>query len=107
MPQPIYKQVFNRLTKLYIIALASVALLSLAGQLLVQASLNDLLEDAHIVNIAGRQRMLSQRITKTLLLLVREHITDKEKILLINDLKATNASWQQTHIGLSTKKSTS
>lgn len=53
-----------RLTRLYIAALSAVALLTLAGQLLVQFSLSSQLTDARVVNLAGRQRMLSQKLTK-------------------------------------------
>ena len=58
--KPLDNQVFNRLTRLYIMALLAVAILSLLGQLLIQVFLNSLLDDSHVVNIAGRQRMLSQ-----------------------------------------------
>ncbi len=56
-----------RLTRLYIAALSAVALLTLAGQVLVQFSLSTQVADARVVNLAGRQRMLSQKITKSIL----------------------------------------
>jgi nitrate/nitrite-specific signal transduction histidine kinase len=57
----------KHLTRLYVAALTTVACTALAGQALVQASLRDQASDAHIVNIAGRQRMLSQRLAKAVL----------------------------------------
>ncbi len=57
----------SRLTWLYISALTAVAALSITGQLLVQRSLHQQRGDSTIVNIAGRQRMLSQKLTKAAL----------------------------------------
>ena len=45
----------------YLVALGLVALLVLLNELLVQPSLLAILTDAPIINVAGRQRMLSQR----------------------------------------------
>jgi signal transduction histidine kinase/CheY-like chemotaxis protein len=56
-----------RLTRLYILALSAVACLSILGQLLVQWSLDRQLSDSTVINLAGRQRMLSQRLTKAAL----------------------------------------
>lgn len=50
------------LTRRYILALGLVALLTIAAQALVQAALHRARTDAEVVNIAGRQRMLSQRL---------------------------------------------
>ena len=58
------KNIHHRFTKLYILALSAVALLSVAGQFLVQMALNEQAIDSRVINIAGRQRMLSQRICK-------------------------------------------
>lgn len=57
----------TNITRLYIASLTVIALLSLLGQLLVQYELAKQSDDASIVNIAGRQRMLSQRLAKTAL----------------------------------------
>ncbi|XZE46970.1 ATP-binding protein [Pirellulaceae bacterium SH467] len=56
-----------RLRVLYIIALSLIACLAIAGQWLIQRTLVAVEQDARIVNVAGRQRMLSQRISRTLL----------------------------------------
>jgi signal transduction histidine kinase/DNA-binding response OmpR family regulator len=62
-----------RLRVLYIIALSLIACLAIAGQLLIRRTLVSIEQDARIVNVAGRQRMLSQRISRTLLeLSIRE-----------------------------------
>ncbi len=54
---------------LYILALSMVAILTMTGQVLVQWSLATLQGDSTTVNIAGRQRMLSQRIPRIILAL--------------------------------------
>lgn len=52
----------RRLTVLYCIALSLIGLLAIIGQLSVQQALHQLQNDSSLVNMAGRQRMLSQRI---------------------------------------------
>lgn len=62
-----------RLRVLYIIALSLIACLAISGQWLIRRTLVSIEQDARIVNVAGRQRMLSQRISRTLLeLSIRE-----------------------------------
>lgn len=48
----------------YIIALSLIAFFTIASQLVIQFFLKNQKLDAKIINIAGRQRMLSQKITK-------------------------------------------
>ncbi len=62
------------LTARYVLALSLVALLIVVGQVLVQRSIDRQEYDARTINIAGRQRMLSQRIGKYALTL--HHETD-------------------------------
>lgn len=54
----------KRLTILYMVALGMIALLTIIGQFVVQQAIIRLEGDSRIVNIAGRQRMLSQRLTR-------------------------------------------
>ncbi|MCU0341123.1 MAG: type IV pili methyl-accepting chemotaxis transducer N-terminal domain-containing protein [Spirosomaceae bacterium] len=100
--QNLQQQVTQRLTRLYIIALTTVAVLCSVGQLLVQNSLRAALDDAHVVNIAGRQRMLSQRISKGAILVVNPPLvmlqTKREEYrqTLLKNLTL----WQRSHEGL-------
>src|SRR5215471_1356152 len=57
------RSIAGALTRRYVVALAAIALLSIAGQALVQRALTRQANDARIVNVAGRQRMLGQRLT--------------------------------------------
>lgn len=57
----------RQLTARYIFSLSAVALLAVAGQFSVQSLLRLQESDARVVNLAGRQRMLSQRLAKAAL----------------------------------------
>lgn len=87
------------LTLRYIFALTSVALLSIGGQVLVQLSLARQHSDAHLVNIAGRQRMLSQKLTKAALALVLAE-APPERAARIAELRTTLELWERSHLGL-------
>ena len=89
-----------KITRLYLLALSAIALLSVGGQVLVQQSLSRQQSDSKVINIAGRQRMLSQKICKTVLLLQNQPDSVISKLYL-TDLKADLALWQQCHTGLS------
>src|ERR1044071_8560858 len=58
------KTQFGRLGTLYIVALSAIALVAIIGQVLIQLHLRRQLSDSEVVNVAGRQRMLSQIIAK-------------------------------------------
>ncbi|WP_019990597.1 ATP-binding protein [Rudanella lutea] len=64
----LHQQVARRLTRFYILALTVIALLSVAGLLFIHCTIRAHNDDSRVVNIAGRQRMLSQRLTKLALL---------------------------------------
>ncbi|OJW23035.1 MAG: hypothetical protein BGO49_28290 [Planctomycetales bacterium 71-10] len=61
----------DALDRRYRLALAIAAATLLADQILVQPDLARLATDAPLINVAGRQRMLSQRLAKASLLLER------------------------------------
>lgn len=86
-------------TWLYALALAWVALLAIAGQILVQVSLARHESDAHAVNIAGRQRMLSQKLTKSTLAMLLDR-GSPEFDSRIAELKSTLELWERSHRGL-------
>lgn len=103
MPKPLDNQIFNRLTRLYVMALTAVAVLSMLGQILIQVFLNSLLDDSHVVNIAGRQRMLSQQLAKTSILLCRPDIFQADAEYYSHDIKDIISLWEQSHEGLKNK----
>lgn len=98
--QNLDKQVSQRLTRLYLVALTVVALLSLFGQVLIQQSLNESSDDAHVVNLAGRQRMLSQRICKIAIILTNENLFIEEAKFYKQDFTEVLNLWMKCHYGL-------
>jgi len=89
----------NRLTILYVLALSAVALLTILGQFLVQRSLEQQLSDSTVINIAGRQRMLSQKITK---LALQIDISDSpfQQAESRRELRESVELWETCHLGL-------
>ena len=83
----------------YIVALALIALLTIAAQWLVQGTLADQAHDGRVVNLAGRQRMLSQRITKAALILQSAE-DPARRLLARRELDAALTLWRQSHDGL-------
>ena len=60
---------FKNLRRLYIFALLTIAITVLLSQLLIQYNLHSQLSDSKIINVSGKQRMLSQKLTKEILIL--------------------------------------
>lgn len=67
---------FKNLRRLYISALLTIAITVLLSLLLIQYNLNSQLSDSKIINISGKQRMLSQKLTKEILIL--NFVTDSK-----------------------------
>ncbi|GAB3904540.1 hypothetical protein GCM10028803_34110 [Larkinella knui] len=89
------EQVARRLTRFYVLALTCIAVLSLSGLLFIRRTLSDHYDDSRVVNVAGRQRMLSQRLTK--LALLRITGTPSADTASFSALLRT---WGQSHIQL-------
>ncbi len=89
-------QTFRRLSKIYSIALGAIALFTIGGQFFIQQYLNAQIDDSRIINISGRQRMLSQKLSKEILLL--SHDKNKQsRSLHVQELKATLDVWKESH----------
>lgn len=89
----------RRFTKLYIIALSSIAVFSIIGQILVQLSLLQASGDASVINIAGRQRMLSMKLTMaTSALIIPSDPIGRAK--RIPEIQSTLNSLEKEHLGL-------
>ncbi len=92
----------RRLTVLYIVALSLIAFLSIIGQVLVQGALQQAPNDTLLVNVAGRQRMFSQKISKAALAIEVAVITNDAlaEQYYTAELRTTIAQWQQAHKAL-------
>jgi hypothetical protein len=89
----------RRLSRLYITALSTVALLAVLGQVVIQSALQQQSRDALVINIAGRQRMLSQRLTKAALAL--DVFPDmQERQQNADELRGVVVLWQRSQQGL-------
>lgn len=91
------ESVFPRLRRAYLLALSLIALALLVEYFLVESFLDRQARDATIINVAGRQRMLSQRIAKLSLLPVNAATNGA--------LAADLAEWSGRHEWLKTELS--
>jgi len=92
----------KQLNRRYLTALALVAVLQLLDQVIVQPPIVRLMTDAPAINLAGRQRMLSQRIAKTALTMERANGEDgrrRRREELAGTLKLWSASHERLRAG--------
>jgi len=83
----------------YLVALSLVALLVISTYVLVLMTIQRQASDAPTINLSGRQRMLSQKITKETLLLAQSRNLELRKLYL-QQLSATIRIWAKIHHGL-------
>ena len=79
--------------------LAVVAFLVLLNQVLVQPPIMEMTTDAPTINVAGRQRMLSQRLAKAALALDRA-VDDADRRRHRAELEQVLRLWSASHTGL-------
>lgn len=86
----------KKATSKYISILGILTLVILGSQMLMQTTISDSKSDARIINISGRQRMLSQKITKASLKLVNsKDLQSFEKAR--KELESSYTLWNQSH----------
>lgn len=89
------------LKKKYALFIASVVLIIIATQVIMQYDLQQQNLDAQLINMAGRQRMLSQRISKITLYIRYNIPVANAKILNLRDsLKVLTAEFERVHNNL-------
>ena len=93
------QRTFSKLSRLYIIALSTIALSVIISQILVRNHLNDQESDSTVINVAGRQRMLSQKLTKEIVSLT---VTEDKinRAVLKNKITETLNLWELSHLSL-------
>ena len=90
---------FKNLKKLYIFALLTIAVTVLLSQLVIQYNIFTQLSDSKIINYSGKQRFLSQKLTKEILVLnfVTETKNNEDRINKINEITRL---WKFNHYAL-------
>ncbi|MBO2544913.1 type IV pili methyl-accepting chemotaxis transducer N-terminal domain-containing protein [Salegentibacter sp. BDJ18] len=87
---------FIKLRKLYILALTAIALSVIISQLFIGKFLEEQEGDSKLINISGRQRMLSQKLTKESLLLL-ETVSINERKKIAQNLEESLTRWTHSH----------
>lgn len=99
VPEEASVRMYRHLTRHYIAALVTLAIIAIASQILVQYQLARQAADSRVINIAGRQRMLSQRISKDTLAL--SSINNSAMLHHYRkELQQNIALWERSHQGL-------
>jgi len=92
------KITFKNLRRLYFFALLTIALTIIISQILVQYNLNQQLSDSKIINFSGKQRMLSQKIAKEVLIL--HYVSDSASAQQISHLRSVLSLWKKNQNAL-------
>lgn len=93
------KPTFEKLGRYYLVALAAIAISIIVSQVLVQKFISEQENDSRLVNLSGRQRMLSQRISKCVLLL-SDSSAPSDKKSILEELDLALKEWEETHNAL-------
>lgn len=93
------QRTFDKLRRLYVIGFSTIALSVIISQILIRAHLRRQESDSRVINIAGRQRMLSQKLAKDAVAL--KSIKRREDgFILKENLKQTLNLWELSHHAL-------
>src|SRR5690606_11936032 len=90
------KAKYAQLGVYYLIALCSLALVVILSLVLVQRFISEQSSDAHLINVSGRQRMLSQKIAKSALLLAGSSEAAR-RTLWLEELDSSLKEWSESH----------
>ncbi|MCL7761975.1 type IV pili methyl-accepting chemotaxis transducer N-terminal domain-containing protein [Polaribacter sp. Z014] len=93
------QRTFDKLSRLYIIALSTIALSVIISQIFVRNHLETQKSDSTVINVAGRQRMLSQKLTKEIVSL-SDYSDKKNRLRLKKNILETLYLWQLSHYSL-------
>lgn len=95
-PQATARSLVRPFSRRYLLVLASVAALVLVDQAILQPLLVQLNFYAPVINMAGRQRMLSQKVTKDVLALVATGAKDSNSARR-DELRRSLEQWTTAH----------
>lgn len=84
----LHQKIFKTLSIRYLIALSTIAFMILLSNMLVQHKLHQLLNDSRVINVAGRQNMLSQRLSNAALKL-KVDVSSQERTVIACEIEST------------------
>ncbi len=87
----------SRVKAIYGVALFIIALTLISSSILMNNALKNNAADSRVINLSGRQRMLSQRLTKCALA-IEYNQGNREKLL--KEFTTAFKNWQKSHLGL-------
>lgn len=94
-----YKKIYKKIEKRYIVVAIILILLFTSRQVAIQFLINNEKDISTVVNISGRQRMLSQKITKDVLI-ISEDERDQRLDYYIEDLESSLSLFEKSHYAL-------
>lgn len=89
----------HHLKRIYALALSLIALTILTSSFLMLYSIRKNSSDSRVINLSGRQRMLSQRLTKATLSL-SQPLPPEERTRRIQEIRQAYADWTAAEQGL-------
>ncbi len=89
----------KRLWKRYVVALCILVVLIVSAQIILQMNIKNQESDARTINLSGRQRMLSQFITKHAYIIFTSENKDEIKTSA-NSIQAAKNDFEKVHNGL-------
>lgn len=93
----------QKLRRTYVIALSIVAVLTVSSQILIRSSLKKQESDGRVVNIAGQQRALSQKVSRLMLeLKIARDDQNRAPEPVLEELEKTISVWESQQVALRT-----
>jgi len=90
-----YKKTYKKLVKRYLVASIILVILFVSRQIIIQYQINHEKNMSTVINVSGRQRMLSQKIVKDMLMIVQEKNEDMRTYFL-SDLKESLNTFEKS-----------
>lgn len=90
---------YKTLVRKFVLSILILIFTLVIKQLVIQNQIKDELNTSYIINIAGRQRMLSQKILKDMIF-INEDISELDKDIYKEDLKESIGSFKSAHLEL-------
>jgi signal transduction histidine kinase len=83
----------------YALALTTIAVLGILGQIVVQVNIQQLSRDTHVIDVAALQRTLSERLSKAALA-VLDAPDSATQSTYVDELLSVVPQWEQSHLAL-------